>query len=67
MELISNVEVAKKYNWKCVNVKIKPEDLPILNQRLKLYGYETLGQLVKDFLISKFPPITEDRQMALLT
>jgi intergrase/recombinase len=28
-----------------------------------LYGYETLGQLVKDFLISKFPPITEDRQI----
>jgi hypothetical protein len=63
MELISNHEIAKKYNWKCVNVKVKPEDLPILNQRLKLYGYETLGQLVKDFLSSKFPPIIEDRQI----
>jgi intergrase/recombinase len=63
MELIHKLEIAKKYNWKCVNVKVKPEDLPILNQRLKLYGYETLGQLVKDFLSSKFPPITEDRQI----
>ena len=63
MELITNLEITKKYNWKCVNVKVKPEDLLILNQRLKLYGYETLGQLVKDFLNSKFPPITEDRQI----
>jgi intergrase/recombinase len=37
--------------------------LPALNQRLRLYGFETLGQLVGDFLIAKFPPITEDRQI----
>ena len=43
--------------------KYEPDELPILNQRLKLYGYETLGQLVRDFLMSKFPPITEDRQI----
>ncbi len=56
-------QLPKKYDWKCVNVKIRPEELAILNQRLKLYGYETLGQLVRDFLTSKFPPITEDRQI----
>ena len=63
MESISNLAPPKKYDWKCVNVKVRPEELAILNQRLKLYGYETLGQLVKDFLTSKFPPITEDRQI----
>ena len=49
--------------WKTVGVRIKSQDLPALNQRLRLYGFETLGQLVGDFLISKFPPITEDRQI----
>jgi intergrase/recombinase len=56
----------KKYNWKCVNAKLRPEDLPVLNQRLKIYGYQTLGQLVKDFLICKFLPITDDRQIEMM-
>jgi intergrase/recombinase len=50
-------------NWKTVGVRIKSQDLPMLNQRLRLYGFETLGQLVGDFLVAKFPPLTEDRQI----
>jgi hypothetical protein len=50
-------------SWKTVGVRIRSQDLPILNQRLRLYGFETLGQLVSDFLTTKFPPITEDRQI----
>jgi hypothetical protein len=55
----------KKTNdsWKTVGVRIRSQDLPTLNQRLRLYGFETLGQLVSDFLTTKFPPITEDRQI----
>jgi hypothetical protein len=49
--------------WKTVGVRIRSQDLPILNQRLRLYGFETLGQLVSDFLTTKFPPIIEDRQI----
>ena len=50
-------------SWKTVGVRIRQQDLPVLNQRLRLYGFETLGQLVADFLITKFPPLTEDRQI----
>jgi hypothetical protein len=49
--------------WKTVGVRIRSQDLPILNQRPRLYGFETLDQLVSDFLITKFPSITEDRQI----
>jgi intergrase/recombinase len=49
--------------WKNINIKVRLNDLPALNQRLGLYGYETLGQLVKDFVVSKFPQLTEDRQI----
>ena len=31
-----------------------------LRRRLSLYGFETLGSLVADFLTGKFPVITED-------
>src|SRR5215204_6685579 len=50
-------------NWKTVGVRIRSQDLPVLNQRLRLYGFETLGQLVADFLATKFPPLTGDRQI----
>jgi intergrase/recombinase len=50
-------------NWKTFGVKIKHKDVPVLNQRLKLYGYDTLTELTKDFILGKFPVITEDRQI----
>jgi hypothetical protein len=50
-------------SWKTVGVRVRSQDLPVLNQRLRLYGFETLGQLVADFLTTKFPPLTEDRQI----
>jgi intergrase/recombinase len=50
-------------SWKTVGVRIRQQDLPVLNQRLRLYGFDTLGQLVADFLTTKFPPLTEDRQI----
>ena len=48
----------KKLNgiWKTVGIRIRSQDLSTLNQRLRLYGFETLGQLVSDFLTTKFPP-----------
>ena len=39
MESIIDLESPRKYDWKCVNVKVRPDELIILNQRLKLYGY----------------------------
>jgi len=50
-------------NWKSFTVKIKPDQLPVLNQRLKLYGYETTTEMIRDFIVGKFPVITEDRQI----
>jgi intergrase/recombinase len=64
MEPVESALVPRKdSNWKAMNVKVRIESLPILNQRLKLYGYDTLGQLVRDFLVGRFPPITEDKQI----
>ena len=37
-----------------------------LNQRLKLYGYSTMTELTRDFILGKFPVITEDRQIQSL-
>ena len=39
-----------KSEWKTIGVRIKAKDLPLFNRRLSLYGFETLGALVADFL-----------------
>ena len=37
--------------WKTVGVRVKQQDLFTLNQRLQIYGFETVGQLISDFTI----------------
>src|SRR6188472_114466 len=56
-----------KTEWVAMNVKVRREDVPILNERLKLLGFETLGQLTKKIINGTFPHVTEDRQIANLT
>ena len=50
-------------NWKTFTIKIKHEDLPVLNQRLKLYGFDTMTELTKALILGFFPVTTEDRQI----
>ena len=50
-------------SWKTVGLRIRSQDSPVLNQRLRLYGFVTLRQLVGDFLTIKFSPLTEDKQI----
>jgi hypothetical protein len=60
------VAALTKSDWKTIGVRIKSKNLPQFNRRLSLYGFETLGALVADFLAGKFPVITEDRQIQSL-
>ena len=56
----------KKYtndNRRSLTARVKQEDLPIINQRLKLYGFSSINEIVHDFIKGKFPQITEDRQI----
>jgi hypothetical protein len=53
----------KKYGWKNVAVKIRENDLVILNRQLGRLGYETLGDLVKNLLLGKITHLTEEKQI----
>jgi hypothetical protein len=62
----SEVATVAKSEWKTIGIRIKAKNLPLFNRRLSLYGFETLGALVADFLTGKFPVITEDSQIQTL-
>src|SRR5215203_1022744 len=57
------VQRISKDNRKSVTARLKPEDLLIFNQRLKLFGFNSINEMVHDFIKGKFPQITEDRQI----
>jgi hypothetical protein len=56
----------KTFEWKTVSARVKSRDIAIFNQRLRLFGYETLNELVGDFIVGKFPQVTEDKQIDTL-
>ena len=60
---VSNKNNYRKYGWKNIAVKIKENDLVLLNRQLDRLGYETLGDLVKDLLLGKITYLTEERQI----
>ena len=53
----------EKTDWVNINVKVKSSELSILNQRLKLLGFDTLGQLTKELVNGTFPHVTEEKQI----
>ncbi|MDN5846263.1 MAG: hypothetical protein L0H53_08330 [Candidatus Nitrosocosmicus sp.] len=54
-------------DWVNINMKIKRSELSILNQRLKLLGFETMGQLAKEMVNGNFPHVSEDKQIMNLS
>src|SRR5918999_640061 len=52
-----------KDNRKSLTARVKPEDLIIFNQRLKLFGFNSINELVHEFIAGRFPHITEEKQI----
>lgn len=57
------LEKVNKDNRKSLTARVKPEDLIVFNQRLKLFGFNSINELVHEFIAGRFPQITEDKQI----
>jgi intergrase/recombinase len=57
------VQRISKDNRKSLTARVKPEDLIVFNQRLKLFGFNSINELVHEFIACRFPQITEDKQI----
>jgi intergrase/recombinase len=60
------LQKVSKDNRKSLTARVKPEDLMVFNQRLKLFGFNSINELVREFIAGRFPQITEDRQIGSL-
>src|SRR5215204_3731305 len=57
------VQRISKDNRKSLTARVKPEDLIVFNQRLKLFGFNSINELVHEFIAGRFPHITEDKEI----
>src|ERR687897_955886 len=60
------VQRINKDNRKSLTARVKPEDIVVFNQRLKLFGFNSINELVREFIAGRFPQITEDKQIGNL-
>jgi hypothetical protein len=56
----------QKSEWKTVGVKIRKEELPVLNKQLDRLNYITLGDLVKDLITGKLIRLSDDQQIDIM-
>jgi intergrase/recombinase len=52
-----------KDNRISLTARLNENDLVIFNQRLKLFGFNSLNEMVREFTKGNFPVVTEDKQI----
>ncbi|MDQ6723477.1 MAG: hypothetical protein M3Z01_04340, partial [Thermoproteota archaeon] len=66
-EVKNSISIKSKSSYKdsrtSLTARLNQNDLLVFNQRLKLFGFNTLNEMVHDFIKGNFPIITEDRQI----
>lgn len=52
--------------WRTVGVKVRINELAVLNRQLIRLNYDSLGELVKDLIVGKITHVTEDQQINIM-
>jgi intergrase/recombinase len=52
--------------WKTIGVKVKASELSIFNKQLQRFGWQTLGDLVKDLIAGKIERMSPDKEIEIM-
>ena len=52
--------------WKTIGVKVKESELGIFNKQLQRFGWQTLGDLVKDLMVGKIERMSPDKEIEIM-
>ena len=52
--------------WKTVGVKVKESELGMFNKQLQRFGWQTLGDLVKDLIAGKIERMSADKEIEIM-
>jgi intergrase/recombinase len=52
--------------WKTIGAKVKESELGIFNKQLQRFGWQTLGDLVKDLMAGKIERMSPDKEIEIM-
>lgn len=62
----TSTQIHKDHIWKSVTVRLKENDLAILNNKLKLNGFETFSQFIHAWIKGEYPSHENNKQVEKL-
>ena len=63
---IQQLDATSGRKWKTICVKVKECELGIFNKQLQRFGWQTLGDLVKDLMASKIERMSPDKEIEIM-
>ena len=68
LQIISSQEHKSKIKseWKTIGIRVRNEELPLLNKQLDRLNYVIMGDLVKDLIAGKITRLTDDQQIDIM-
>src|SRR6476620_8061320 len=68
LQVISSKEHKSKIKseWKTIGIRVRNEELPLLNKQLDRLNYVIMGDLVKDLIAGKITRLTDDQQIDIM-
>ena len=66
VQAVQQSEVTSCRKWKTIGVKVKESELGIFNKQLQRFGWQTLGDLVKDLIVGKIERISPDKEIEIM-
>lgn len=64
--IIQQGDATSGSNWKTIGVKVKESELGIFNKQLQRFGWQTLGDLVRDLMLGKIERTSPDKQLEIM-
>ncbi len=66
VQAVQQSDAGSGNKWKTIGVKVKEFELGIFNKQLQRFGWQTLGDLVKDLMAGKIERMSPDKQIEIM-
>jgi intergrase/recombinase len=66
VQAVQQLDATSGSKWKTIGVKVKESELGIFNKQLQRFGWQTLGDLVKDLMVGKIERMSPDKEIEIM-
>jgi hypothetical protein len=66
VQIFQQSDATSGSKWKTIGVKVKESELGVFNKQLQRFGWQTLGDLVKDLMAGKIERMSPDKEIEIM-